>query len=84
MAEALEFQGGPTPSRSIMDRIRMPYEHDCGCTEKGTGAGRCILRGWPAQRLVEAGHALPNPFAQLLARSPQLCSDRTNAKQPNA
>jgi hypothetical protein len=44
MAEALEFQGGPTPSRSIMDRITMPDEHDCGCTEKGTDAGRCFQR----------------------------------------
>jgi hypothetical protein len=26
----------------------------------------------------------PSPCAQLLARSPQLCPDRTNAKQPNA
>jgi hypothetical protein len=68
MAEALEFQGGPTPSRSIMDRITMPDEHDCGCTEKGTDAGRCVLRGWPAQRHVEAGHALQAKSMRAIAR----------------
>ena len=40
------FQGGPTPSRSIMDRTRMPDERDCRCIKKGTAAQRCYFRGW--------------------------------------
>jgi hypothetical protein len=68
MAEALEFQGGPAPSRSIMDQTTMPNEYDCGCTEKDTGAGRCALRGWPAQRLLEAGHALQAKSMCAIAR----------------
>ena len=46
----------------------MPDDHDCGCTEKGTGAGRCALRGWPAQRHVEAGHALQAESMRAIAQ----------------
>ena len=56
------------PSRSFMDRTRMPDERGCGCTEKGTGAGICALRGWLAQRHVEAGHALQAKSMRAIAR----------------
>jgi hypothetical protein len=55
-----------SPSRSIMDRTTMPDEHDCGCTEKSTDAGRCSQR--PASRRLTPIKAARETTNRIAAR----------------